>query len=204
MKHALTLLLSLAAANVASAAIVISSASPNLNGTTGGAVPYTISSTTYLAFSAVGTGKLIVAFGSRATNSPTLTYGGVALIEAVNVSNTTNNGGSGAIYYLDNPTVDGDLVFTAGVQNSYQVNLYFVTGLAAGGPALTTTDFSTSSATGITLSLTTGSSGGFVIASGGSNGAVTPTLTSGTYNRLVTPPGSITQVQRTILSPLAL
>lgn len=138
----------------------------------------TITNTTVGALVASGSDKLVVGVNSRSNIPFTVTYGGVAMTEAVSQASTINSGFA-AIFYLDNPAVDGDFVFSSPGSNNFDranIHAWVLSGTAAGGAAEVLTDTATGSSNPIDLSLTTGASGGFVIGSIGANGG-TPTTT---------------------------
>ncbi|MBI1338093.1 MAG: PEP-CTERM sorting domain-containing protein [Phycisphaera sp.] len=172
----------------ASAAIIVDSSSGGVNFNASNVTPYTITSSSLGSFDPTGSGKLIVALISRQglASNTTMTYGGVAMTLAGMAYNNTNNQGLAAIYYLDNPTAVGDLVLSGTAHNSISVDLYAVSGLAAGGPVLPiSTDLSPSTdpSPGVTVSLTTGSAGFVVGAIGQSGTGGTVTQTSDYYDR---------------------
>ena len=105
-----------------------------------------------------------------------MTYGGDSLIPALQVGAPDNNDGNASIFYLDNASTatNAELVITAGTSDfiQYDFDMFSISGLAAGGPFATDTD-----ADGGDTSLSlTGSDGGFMLGSIGTNGG--PTLTA--------------------------
>lgn len=117
--------------------------------------------------------KLVVGFTQRRNGDVTATYGGVALVQTdAYVVSGANNDGTAAIFYLDDPTLAGDLVLTStSGDTDFQLMSLFafaLSGTADGGPIDTDTDTSATLAT--LASVTTGADGGFVIGAMGING----------------------------------
>jgi hypothetical protein len=189
MKLATKTLLTCTAAAIigtsANAAVIVDS-STDFALNPGNVTPFTVLSTdaVFDSFTVGTSDKLIVAFAGRQSVATTVTYGGVSLDLAEGQIGNSNNDGSGHIFYLDNPTVDGDFVITGG-HNSSHVSFYAVSGLADGGPVQTDSYAldSGDDSSGVELSLTTGVGGGFVVASGGTSAnGIIPTVTDGTYS----------------------
>lgn len=146
--------------------------------------PYTVTGSNLGSFTVGTSDKLIVALAGRQVSDTSVTYGGALLEVGAAEFSLGNNDGSGFVFYLDDPISDGDLVIT-GAHNSMHISLYAVSGLADGGPVQVASDTSDSGdvPAGVDISLTTGSAGGFVVASVGASGtSATPTVTGGTVS----------------------
>ena len=150
--------------------------------------------TTLLSYNATGVDKLVVAIGLEAGfNNKTstisgVTFNGVALTQAVQDStqpNTSYDGGSAAIYYLDNP-YQGAATFTftntsaGGGINGALVSVIGLSGTAA-GIGNTGKNAVYQAATGnVATSITTSAANSLVIAmvedSGNNNNSITPSV----------------------------
>ena len=137
---------------------------------------FTISSPT-LDLTAGTADKLVIGFSQRRNSDFSVTYGGVSMTQAAYLVSGGTNDGAAGIFYLDNPTLGGDLVITTtnasgGAYidfNARSLFAFVLSGTAAGGQADFDTSTETSSAFN-SVSLTTGSTGGFVIGAAGFNG----------------------------------
>ena len=124
---------------------------------------YTITAAELGSFDATSSDKLIVAFSSEnAGTVQGITYGGVAMTEAIFTSYSTGTQFTG-IFYLDHPAGNGDLVFDFTGGNGVGGSLMAVSGTAAGFGA-------TNSGDGQTISLTTTAGNSLVVASHANNG----------------------------------
>jgi len=139
---------------------------------TAGSPPYTLA-----GFDASASDKLVVTVGTEGSAGATpkiasITYGGFALREAVQTSNSSNNQQVTAIYYMDAPSTAGDIVVNwYGDVNGSGISAMALSGTAPGYAMSNGND-------GQSVNLTTTANDTFVVASfvanSGATSAVTP------------------------------
>jgi autotransporter-associated beta strand protein len=186
----------LAMLGLASAQITIVSQAKGYLGSDKTKIATAAGGTTLLSYDATGVNKLVVAIGFESgfnNQSATVlgvTFNGVALTQAVqenSFTNTSYDGGTVAIYYLDNP-FQGAATFTFSYTTSGggpNGGLASIIGLSGTGGGIGNTGknwYTQATAGNVSTSITTTAFGSMVIAavenSGRNNGAGTPTANS--------------------------
>lgn len=95
--------------------------------------PWTFTNASLGGFDPTGSDKLVVAFAgeNQPSTAPEVRYGGV-LLTPIEYGNGGSGGLRSAIYYLDSPTVNGDLVFNFTAGNGIGGTLFALSGTADG------------------------------------------------------------------------
>ncbi|MFK7790438.1 MAG: PEP-CTERM sorting domain-containing protein [Phycisphaeraceae bacterium] len=131
---------------------------------------YTFTNATLGGLDVSASDKLVVVFGSEnAEGVDSVTYGGVALTQALYLDSSHEI----AIFYLDNPTTNGDLLInpSGGSVNGVGGTVFSLSNTAAGFDTSSTSSSSTSTS----LSADAGS---FVIAGAAKNQGTAPAISS--------------------------